>query len=92
MLTDLFKPILHTLLLIWHHSPHYNSAPRLVTLIREACNDLIMQARRFIPGEGRGRGSTKKLPAPSLSCPPPPPAFLPFSSAWPSLSHPQARC
>lgn len=49
-LASLFKPILHTLLLIWQHSQHYSSAPRLVSLIRHICNDLIAQARRFCPG------------------------------------------
>ncbi len=49
-LACLFKPILHTLLLIWQHSQHYSSAPRLVSLVRHICNDLISQARRFCPG------------------------------------------
>lgn len=49
-LVDLFKPIVHTLLLIWKHSDHYNSAARFVTLMVEICNDLIMQACKFIPG------------------------------------------
>ena len=40
---DLFKPVMHTLLLIWKHSGHYNVAPRFVTLVLEICNDLIMQ-------------------------------------------------
>ena len=42
-LVDLFKPVMHTLLLIWKHSAHYNVAPRFVTLVLEICNDLIMQ-------------------------------------------------
>lgn len=49
-LVGLFKPILHTLLLIWQHSKHYASAPRLVALVRQICNNLIQQARRFCPG------------------------------------------
>ena len=49
-LTELFKPILHTQLLIWQHSRYWNSLPRLVAVMREVCNDLIMQARKFIPG------------------------------------------
>lgn len=48
-LVDLFKPIMHTLLLIWKGSKHYGS-PRFVTLVTEICNDLIMQACKFIPG------------------------------------------
>ena len=49
-LTELFRPIFHTLLLIWKHSRFYNTAGRLVTLIREVCNDLIMQTCKFTPG------------------------------------------
>ena len=49
-LIRLFKPILHTILLIWKHSEHYNSAPRLVVLMREICNALINQARQYISG------------------------------------------
>lgn len=49
-LAELFKPTLHTLLLIWQHSRHWNTAPRLVAVLREVCNDLIMQARKFVPG------------------------------------------
>lgn len=54
-LASLFKPILHMLLLIWQHSSHYSSAPRLVALVRHICNDLTAQARRFCPGE-KARG------------------------------------
>jgi dynein heavy chain, axonemal len=42
-LVDLFKPIMHTMLLVWKHSQYYNTAVHFVTLIREVCNDLIMQ-------------------------------------------------
>ena len=48
-LVDLFKPIVHTLLLIWKGSKYYTS-PRFVTLVVEICNDLIMQACKFVPG------------------------------------------
>ena len=44
-LADLFKPIMHTVLLIWKHSGHYCSATRLTTLLQEICNDLINQVR-----------------------------------------------
>jgi len=56
-LVGLFKPILHTLLLIWQHSKHYSSPPRLVALVRQICNDLIQQARRFCPGGSARRGA-----------------------------------
>ena len=45
MLVELFKPIMHTLMLVWKHSKYYNTAARLVVLMREICNDIIMQAR-----------------------------------------------
>lgn len=49
-LFELFKPMFHTMLLIWKHSGHYNTSAKMVTLIREMCNDLIMQACKFVPG------------------------------------------
>ena len=41
-----FKPILHTIMLIWKHSTYYNTPSRLVILIREICNFLLHQERR----------------------------------------------
>lgn len=49
-LTELFKPMFHTMLLIWKHSGFYYTSAKMVTLIREMCNDLIMQACKFVPG------------------------------------------
>jgi dynein heavy chain len=42
-LGDHFKPLLHSMLLIWKLSSSYSSNARFVTLLREICNDLIMQ-------------------------------------------------
>lgn len=50
-LTPIFKPIMHTLMLIWKHSSHYNTPNRLVVMIREMCNSVIDQSCRFISGE-----------------------------------------
>eukprot|EP00227_Mantoniella_beaufortii_P011774 CAMPEP_0197579874 /NCGR_PEP_ID=MMETSP1326-20131121/3768_1 /TAXON_ID=1155430 /ORGANISM="Genus nov. species nov., Strain RCC2288" /LENGTH=4505 /DNA_ID=CAMNT_0043143449 /DNA_START=243 /DNA_END=13760 /DNA_ORIENTATION=+ len=50
-MTELFKPIMHTVLLVWKHSHHYNSPGRIVVLVREICNDLIMQSQKFVVGE-----------------------------------------
>lgn len=44
MLHELFIPIMHGILLIWKHSKHYNTPPRLVVLIREICNAIIAKA------------------------------------------------
>ena len=65
-LASLFRPIFHAILFIWQHSKYYGTR-RVVTLIREICNDLIMQvgqkdpsrlrsymckkACKFLPGE-----------------------------------------
>lgn len=64
-LTALFRPIFHHILLIWNHTKYYD-VQRVVTLIKEICNDLIMQVRveqlnsswrvwsqsgKFLPGE-----------------------------------------
>ena len=46
-----FKPLMHTILLVWKHSKFYNTPGRLVVLMREICNDLIRQAASFVSGE-----------------------------------------
>ena len=50
-LPAIFRPLLHTLMLIWKHSSYYNTPSRLVILVREMCNSIIEQACRFISGE-----------------------------------------
>ena len=47
-LTDVFRPTVHLIMLIWKHSKFYNTPARLVVLMREICNDLIAQARAFV--------------------------------------------
>ena len=47
---DCFRPLLHTILLIWRNSNFYNTPGRLVVLMREICNQLIKQAVEFING------------------------------------------
>ena len=42
-LTDVFRPVVHVIMLVWKHSKHYNTPARLVVLMREICNDLIRQ-------------------------------------------------
>lgn len=48
--TELFKPMLHIILLIWKNSKHYNTTQRLVVLIREISNSLIAQATKYVSG------------------------------------------
>lgn len=51
-LSQHFKPILHLILLVWKSSAYYNTASRLVILMREICNTLIAQASSYINGDG----------------------------------------
>jgi dynein heavy chain, axonemal len=50
-LPEVFRPILHILLLIWKNSKFYNTPARLVVLVREICNAIIAQALKFISGK-----------------------------------------
>jgi dynein heavy chain len=47
---DSFQPMMHTILLIWTYSEHYNTPSRLVVLIREICNAIINRCRSYIDG------------------------------------------
>ena len=49
-MTEIFKPMLHVILLIWKNSKHYNDPPRLMVLIREICNAIVNQAMKFVSG------------------------------------------
>ena len=42
-LAPVFKPTMHTLLLVWKNSKFYNTPARLVVIMRELCNTLIAQ-------------------------------------------------
>ena len=46
-----FVPIMHTILLIWTYSQHYNTPARLLVLIREICNAIINQCRQQVDSE-----------------------------------------
>ena len=49
-LSEVFKPLMHTILLIWRNSKFYNTPGRLVVLMREICNQLIQQGVEFVNG------------------------------------------
>lgn len=49
-IAELFVPIMHTILLIWTYSQHYNTPSRLVVLIREICNAIIKRCKDYIDG------------------------------------------
>ncbi|KAG7392404.1 hypothetical protein PHYPSEUDO_000812 [Phytophthora pseudosyringae] len=48
---NLFRPICHSILLIWKSSRFYNTPPRLVVLIRQICNEIIRKAMMHLNGE-----------------------------------------
>lgn len=50
-LPDLFVPIMHSILLIYDRSTYYKTPSRIVLLIREICNAIILRASDYIPGE-----------------------------------------
>ena len=50
-LPSIFRPLMHMLLLVWKNSRFYNSAARLVVMMREVCNALISQATAYLNGE-----------------------------------------
>jgi dynein heavy chain len=48
---EYFVPIMHTILLIWTYSQHYNTPARLLVLIREICNAIIHQCRQQVDSD-----------------------------------------
>ncbi|OQS01914.1 dynein heavy chain [Thraustotheca clavata] len=49
-LDALFRPIMHSILLVWKWSRFYNTPPRLVVLVRQICNELIRKAFAYMNG------------------------------------------
>ena len=43
-LPEMFEPMFHLVLMVWKHSPFYNTPGRLVVLMREICNDVVAQS------------------------------------------------
>ena len=50
-LVDLFRPIMHVLLLIWKNSKYFNTPARLVVIMREMCNSIINKACNYVSGK-----------------------------------------
>jgi len=50
-IAELFRPIMHGLKLVWMHSSHFNTMPRLVVLFRMLGNDLIKNGMANAEGE-----------------------------------------
>ena len=53
-ITQLIKPVMHVLLMIWKHSKFYNTPHSLALLMRMVCNAVVEKAREFL-------GSTEEL-------------------------------
>ena len=49
-LCGMVQALFHMLLLVWQHSGHYNTAARMVPLLRLIIDSFIAQARRFASG------------------------------------------
>lgn len=49
-LNRLFKPLLHSMLLIWQHSHHYSTASQFVRLVRHICDTLVLRASVYAGG------------------------------------------
>ena len=60
-LVELFKPIMHLVMLVWKHSHHYNTPGRIVVLMRQICNDLIMQSQKFLPAARSSGWNLRRL-------------------------------
>ncbi|GAB9467560.1 hypothetical protein Gpo141_00004900 [Globisporangium polare] len=48
---ELFRPVFHSILLVWKCSRFYNTPTRLVVLIRQICNEIIRKAVTFLNGK-----------------------------------------
>ncbi|OQS01624.1 dynein heavy chain [Achlya hypogyna] len=49
-LGELFRPMMHSILLVWKWSRFYNTPPRLVVLVRQICNEIIRKAFAYMNG------------------------------------------
>ena len=50
-ISNFFRPIMHSILLVWKSSSYYNTPSKLVILMREICNTLIRQAISYLNGD-----------------------------------------
>ena len=50
-ITNNFRPIMHSLLLVWTSSTYYNTPARIVVFIREVCNEVMRKAHQYLDGE-----------------------------------------
>ena len=50
LLDKKFRPIMHTLLLVWKHSKFYNTPARMVIIMRQLVNNVIAAGQRFLSG------------------------------------------
>ena len=50
-IVDVFRPMMHLILLVWKSSTFYNTPARLVVLMREVCSAIIRRATKYLNGE-----------------------------------------
>lgn len=50
-LADVFRPLMHSISLVWKQAPYYNTKPRLTLLLQEVCNVVVHQGQQFCAGE-----------------------------------------
>jgi len=67
-LADLFVPIMHTILMIWTYSSYYNTPARLVVLIREICNAIIIACHTYINGDRIKEAIAGEVPHEAHNC------------------------
>lgn len=72
-----FPPLMHTLLLVWRHSRHYNTPSRLSVLLQQVANAVIAAARGQLSGrqvlellaeDGAAGAAVAKLRATTAVC------------------------
>lgn len=50
IMPDAFGPLMQTMLLVWRHSQYFNTATKLLALLRRLGNSVIGHAKQFLPG------------------------------------------
>jgi dynein heavy chain len=65
---DLFVPIMHTILMIWTYSSYYNTPARLVVLIREICNQIILNCHNYVNGDRIKESIAGEVPNEAHTC------------------------
>jgi dynein heavy chain len=65
---ETFVPIMHTILMIWTYSSYYNTPARLVVLIREICNQIILNCHTYVNGDRIKESIAGEVPNEAHAC------------------------